>query len=73
MRDTNIEEWFKSYEPKYVEEVNVYPNITTFNFKSCTLLDPQKVKYTSNLNLTTLTSSLMMNYAIWILIHVFGE
>lgn len=66
MRDTNIEEWFKSYEPKYVEEVNVYPNITTFNFKSCTLLDPQMVKYISNLNLT-------MKYAIWILNHVSGK
>ncbi|KAG5416873.1 hypothetical protein I9W82_005603 [Candida metapsilosis] len=33
MTDPNIEEWFKNYEPKYVEEVNVYPNITTFNRK----------------------------------------
>ncbi|KAG5416872.1 hypothetical protein I9W82_005602 [Candida metapsilosis] len=33
MTEPNIEEWFKNYEPKYVEEVNVYPNITTFNRK----------------------------------------
>ena len=33
MTDTNIEEWFKNYDLKYVEDVNVYPNITTFNRK----------------------------------------
>ena len=27
------DEWLKHYEPKYIEEVNIFPNITVFNRK----------------------------------------
>lgn len=38
-----IEQWFVHYNPKVIDDVNIYPNVSIFNRKSYTLGDDKEV------------------------------